>query len=129
MVTVAIIGILSAIAYPSYTEYVRRANRAEAATILNEAALFLERVYTDSARYDQTSGGGAVSLPAAHSPKTGVAKYDITVAMGAAPSQSYTLTAAPVGSMSGDGCGNLTLEDNGAMGVSGSKSVKECWGR
>jgi len=46
MVVVAIVGILAAIAYPSYQEHVRRANRAEARGILLEMAQLLERNYT-----------------------------------------------------------------------------------
>lgn len=128
MITVAIIGILTAIAYPSYTEYVMRSNRADAASILHETALFLERIYTDSNRYDQTSDGTAVSLPYTQAPRTGTAKHSITVVFGDAPAQSYTLTAAPVGSMSGDPCGSLVFTDSGATSVTGTKSVKACWG-
>jgi type IV pilus assembly protein PilE len=130
MITVAIIGILAAIAYPNYSEYVRRGNRAEAKSILLETTQFLERNYTLANRYDQTSAGVAITsgtLPFQTSPKTGTKKYDVTVNF--PDTQSFTLTATPAGSMTGDGCGNLTLNNTGTKGKSGSLSLDECWGR
>jgi type IV pilus assembly protein PilE len=125
MITVAVIGILAAIAYPSYTQYVQRAARAEARALLLENAQFLERNYTTSNRYDQTSGGTAITLPRTQSPVSGTAKYNLTLSAVAA--QSYTLSAAPTGSMTGDACGTLTLTNAGVQGAGGA--VADCWGK
>ncbi len=62
MITVAIIGILSAIAYPSYSEYVKRTHRAEAQEILLENAQVLERNFTAVNRYDDNGSGAAPAL-------------------------------------------------------------------
>ena len=43
MITVAVVAILSAIAYPSYQEYVLRSRRVEAQSLLGEAAARQER--------------------------------------------------------------------------------------
>jgi type IV pilus assembly protein PilE len=125
MITVAIIGILSAIAYPSYTQYVLRANRAEARGILLESVQFLERNYTTANRYDKDSGGVAITLPYLTSPKTGTKKYDITPAWGAVPSQTFTLSATPTGVMSSDACGTYTLDNMGVL-ASSSGSPADC---
>lgn len=42
MIVVAVIGILGAIAYPSYTEYVRRGHRADARAGLLQAQQWME---------------------------------------------------------------------------------------
>jgi type IV pilus assembly protein PilE len=128
LVTVAIVGILAAIAYPSYQDSVRRGNRADVKAILLEDAQFMERNYTEANRYDQTSGGAAIVLPVLQSPRTGIAKYTIALATGAAPAQTYTLTATAVGTMAGDACGNFSLTDTGLQAASGG-SVADCWGR
>jgi len=134
LVTVAIIGILAAIAYPSYQVYVAQAKRAEAKGILLETAQFLERFYTTNSRYDQDLAAVAVVLPFAYSPKTATAStasYGITVAFPAtAPctlGQCFTLSAAPTGSMTGDACGTLTLTQAGVQGAGGT--VADCWQR
>ena len=127
MVTVVIIGILSAIAYPSYTQYVLRANRAEVRAILLESVQFLERNYTTANRYDQDSAGTAIALPYLTSPKAGTTKYNITAAYGAAPAQTFTLSAAPTGVMSGDVCGSYTQDNTGIQGSGGT--MAECWGK
>ena len=51
MIAVAIIGILSAIAYPSYTEYVRKAKRAEAKSMLQEIQLLQEKYRANNNAY------------------------------------------------------------------------------
>ena len=46
---VLIIGVLAAIAYPSYVGMMQRSRRAEAATIINEQSLRLEKFRVDNA--------------------------------------------------------------------------------
>lgn len=132
MITVAIIGILATIAYPSYQEYVRRGNRAEARSVLLEAAQFMERSYTTNSCYHRNDGVCAtvaanLVLPAGltQSPKQGVANYNIGFA--AQTSQAYTLQAVPVGIMAGDACGTYTLTEAGLQGSAGTPEA--CWGR
>ncbi|SFU28138.1 type IV pilus assembly protein PilE [Nitrosomonas eutropha] len=125
MIVVAIIGILAAIAYPSYQEHVHRSNRVEAKGILLEMAQLLERNFTEANRYDQTSAGGDFALPVTQSPRTGTAKYTIRFAEGTPTQNTYTLEAVPIGSMASDTCGTLTLTHTGVRGAGGN--VTECW--
>lgn len=131
MITVAIIGILSAIAYPSYQEYVKRSNRAEAKAALLENAQFLERNYTESNVYNKDSAGNNItSLPIPSVPRGGTALYNVTATTLTA--STYTLTAAPVAGqrMAGDACGSFTLTHLGAKNLSGNTyTVDQCWGR
>ena len=61
---VLLCGILAMIAYPNYTSHLVRSKRTQAASCLQEAAQYMERFYTTNLRYDQTTNGAAVSLPA-----------------------------------------------------------------
>lgn len=130
MIAVAIVGILAAIAYPSYIEYVKRAHRADAKTALLNNAQFLERIFTETIAYNKDATGATItasSLPYTQSPNSGTPVYNIGLTVGAS---TYTLTATPAtgGPMAGDACGNLTLTHLGVKGVGGS-TVPECWGK
>jgi type IV pilus assembly protein PilE len=63
MVAVAIVGILSAVAYPSYTDYVRRGRVADALAQLGQYQLAMEQASQDNGNYGTT--GCAVTLPGA----------------------------------------------------------------
>jgi type IV pilus assembly protein PilE len=119
MITTAIIGILAAIAYPSYTQYVLRANRADAVAILTESAQYMERYYTTNTSY------AAATLLSAVSPKgaTGTRiKYNITFSV--TPTATvYTLRAIPANGQANDTCGTLTLSQTGAQ----TPTTAGCW--
>ena len=131
MVTVAIIGILAAVALPSYQNYVMQSNRAVAKAILLENAQFMEQFYTENSRYDQTAGAGGVPLAApriTQSPRPGgggAIQYNISFQAIAA--NNFTLQAIPTGSMAGDICGTLTLTNTSVQGAAGT--VAACWNR
>ncbi|WP_295444239.1 type IV pilin protein [uncultured Thiodictyon sp.] len=134
MVAVVIIAILAAAAYPSYREQVRRGHRAAVKGALLEDAQFLERNYTLNNCYHRTDGvctsaTANLILPVARLPATGTANYTIAVMYSAiAPctlGQCFTLSAVPTGSMGGDSCGTLTLDQ---AGVQGANDVV-CWQR
>ena len=128
MIAVAVVGILAAIAYPSYQEQVRQSRRADATAVLVEAAQFMERFYTLNNRYDETRDGTAVSLPAnlQRAPKEGTnIYYDVTLSTVA--QNSFTLLATPVNAQAGDACGNLTLTNTGARAKTGTLALERCW--
>lgn len=128
LVVLAIVGILSAIAYPNYVEYVRRGQRAEGRTVLLEAAQYMQRFMSANDAYDVSRSGAAVALPAAlqRSPAAGTQRYAISLA--AVNRSSFTLQAAPVGALVGDKCGTFTLNNVGVRNVTGATaSAAECW--
>ena len=119
MITVAIVGILAAIALPSYQQYVRRANRADAKAILMESAQFMERYFTTNNTYV----GAAVLSGASPKGATGGAiRYNISFSVGPTASL-YTLQAVPAGSQTNDSCGTLTLSNTGAQ----TPTTAGCW--
>ena len=131
MITVAIVAILAAIAYPSYTEQVARTRRGDAKGVLLEAAQWTERQYTISNTYVAT-------LPTAlnQSPKNPATKmYDIAYVTAGASAPSGTqfwLQATPTGAMTNDKCGSLFVSNAGTPGLSGNAAgtdVQSCWNR
>ena len=126
VVVVAIVGILTAIAIPSYRQYVIRGNRTDAKTALLQAASALERCYSGSAPFAYNSATCDVSFPAAtYSTQTNT--YQITVTRNA---QTYTIAAVPQGRQATDtACANFGLTETGLQSVTGSLSAspEECW--
>lgn len=129
VITVAIVGILAAIAIPSYQGSIARGHRAEAKAALLDNAQFLERRFTEFNRYHQDDGGTATTLPVTVAPREGTASYNV-----AAPTltaTTYTLTATPIvgGRMAADACGAFSLTNFGQKTVSGTETVDRCWNR
>jgi len=87
MVVVVVIGILAAIGYPSYTDYVRRGKIAEATSTLADWRTKMETYYLDNRNY----GAGACGVAA---PAGGSLKYFTYTC--ATDGQTYTLTASGV---------------------------------
>lgn len=129
MITVAIVGILSAVAYPSYQEYVRRGHRAEARAGLLQAQQWLERAATATGSYP------TASLPSALTWSSDDSKR-YTIAFAASnTTTAYTLTATPkAGSQASDKCGTYTLSNTGLRGAANKTSGQtgynpDCWGK
>lgn len=121
MIVVAVIGILTAIALPSYQEYVRRGHRAEARAGLLQAAQWLERVATATGVYP-TSG-----FPTALQSVQG-GRYAISLE--SASDCAYLLKATPQGAQTGDKCGTFTLtQANDRAVTDATATLDECWGR
>ncbi|WP_341916093.1 type IV pilin protein [Polaromonas sp. YR568] len=63
MITVAIVGILAAVAYPAYTDSVRKGKRAEARTALMNLLQQEERYLTQMNTYETFAAGTPGALP------------------------------------------------------------------
>lgn len=124
MIVIAIIGILAAIAYPSYDEYVKRGNRTEGQALLNDASARQERYFGQNNTYI-TSDADIAKLGLRNGNTSETGKYSLSVGT-ANGDGGYTLTAEQ---QFGDTkCGNLTLNALGAKDRTGSgKTAAECW--
>lgn len=146
MIVVAIIGILSAIAIPSYNAYIQRSHRAEAKNYLTALAQRLEQNYTLAGTYLATrdipptniDNAWLTATGFATVPPGGPARYNISF-VGGAPvdAATYTLQAVPAGGQVSDTCGTLLIDQSfrkgagpGAVAVSPRVPLTlDCWGR
>jgi type IV pilus assembly protein PilE len=125
MIVVVVVGILAAVAIPSYQEYVRRGNRADAKSQMLQLQNWLQQQYTMSNAYPLNLDNAPATLK--QSPATGAAKFNITLP--AATAQTYTLQAAPAGSYADPKCGTLTITNSGARTKSGTDTLDYCWNK
>lgn len=126
MITVAIIGILSVIAYPSYTQYVVKSNRAAAEGFLLAVASKQEQYILDARVY----AADMATLGYTSAPSEVSKNYNVTVsANNATTPPTYTVTAAPTGTQASRDtkCATLTLDQSGTKGESGTGGVSDCW--
>lgn len=109
MIVVALIAILSAIAIPSYNDYVQRGRRSEAKAALQQAVLWMERSQTATGAYPLT-----VAFPIS---LTTVPSGTYLLNLVSANGLTYTLNAVPTGAQITDGCGTFTLDGTGVRGI------------
>lgn len=90
MITVAIVGILAAIAIPSYSQYIRRAHLTDAQQAMASAAVDLEQIFADMRAYPAPGGN----------PPRGTTDMGITYAP-SADRRSFALNSSGTGKMTG----------------------------
>ncbi len=130
LIVMAIVGILAAVAFPSYSSYVAKTRRGAAAGCATEIGQLLERNYTLALSYSTDSAGNA--LPAA--PPAMACSNDLgtnfTFTWDLAAT-TYTVTATPSATQKSadSACGCvMTLNQVGVKGVSAcTKTVANCW--
>lgn len=124
MIVVVIIGILASIAYPSYSEYVKRGNRSEGQAFLNDVSARQERYFAQNNAYI-TSDADVSKLALKNGTLSETGKYSLSLSK-VDNDGGYTLTANT--QLSDDKCGNLTLDAKGVKGHTGSAaSTEDCW--
>jgi len=121
MIAVAIVGILAAIAYPSYQNQVERSRRADAQGLLTDAAQRLERCFTAYNAYDDAGCDIAADVTGGSTLTSEGGFYEVSAT--ALNASDFTLQAVPQGAQTGDDCGTLTIEHTGRKGA----AEADCW--
>jgi type IV pilus assembly protein PilE len=125
LIVVVIVGILAAIAIPSYRRYMIRTNRTAAKTLLLQTAQAMERCYTNSTPYAYNSATCAAAVVRPITSPDG--NYVINDAV-AATATTYQLSATPQGTQTQDTqCGTFGIDQAGLQTISGTSTVAECW--
>ncbi len=118
MIVVVIIGILTAIAYPNYREFVARAKRTEARALLLEIAVSQERFYLQNNIY-----GSMAELGYDEPQITGSDSYSVTV--NAPDANNFTAVATyAFGGAEAMKCASFSIDGRGSKT---SAPDPDCW--
>lgn len=119
MIVVAIIGIISAIAYPTYTKHVLETRRSDAHLALLSGAQDLERCRATSFSYEAPT----CTLRNATS-ESGYYTVELTTQT----ATTFTITATAVKTQEQDpDCATITLDHLGTQGPLDGTDPSECW--
>lgn len=123
IIVLVIIGILSAIVYPSYTQYVTKTRRSEAQIALLDLAARMERYASEN-----NNSFTDVTLVALHANPITLHGYYQLAILDVTPT-TYSLHAIPLGAQATHdfACGTLTYNQLGQKGQTGKGTVVECW--
>ena len=109
MIVVAIIGVLAAIAYPSYQQYVIKTKRTDMMSEMQNIASEIESRKLAPGRYSAISAGVKTDFAIAY-PRQGTQLYDVTITDPLVA--KWTMTATPKsGQMASDGTLSLNYQN------------------
>jgi type IV pilus assembly protein PilE len=134
MATILIVGILAAIAIPSYSSYVRKSHRTDAKSALLDIASLEERFFSLNNSYtaDPTQLGYPAGLPIAVGTYYTV-QVTATAATAGSPTvvptvATYTLVATPAGTQVTDlECTSFTVLSGGLQSATPAANSDTCW--
>lgn len=130
MIVILVLGILAAIATPSYRKYMIRSQRSEAKIALLQLQTAQEKRYLQQNAYtDDISGSVSANPPGLGlSTVSETQKYDIAITNFGADGQTYTATATPkYGQADDSDCKVFNINERGVRGNTGTLSPEKCW--
>ena len=122
MMVLTIIGILAALAYPSYNNFILKSHRSDALTALTQNQLALERCFAQNRSYKEPC--------VVFNPSSPQGFY--TVSLTSLDALTYVLTATPVGNQTNDTiCASLSVNQSNVRTAVDSWGAEQskCWGR
>ncbi|MGB9429810.1 MAG: type IV pilin protein [Gammaproteobacteria bacterium] len=124
MIVVAIIGVIAAIAYPSYERSVLKSHRSDAENLLTNDAQILERCYTQNFSYN-------VACTPNLATSTQYRYYTLTRPPTTVAATTYALTVTAIGNQIKDtDCNSFSINNTGqktALNSGGTDNSTVCW--
>jgi type IV pilus assembly protein PilE len=117
MITVAVVAILAAVAFPSYQQHVRKSRRAEAQAFMMAVAARQQQFLVDTRSYAATLDAVGISTP------SNVALAYTPALAASAPANTFTLTLTPKSIQSAESCGELSIDHSGSK----TPATGGCW--
>ena len=118
VIVMAVMGILLALAIPSYQSHMLRVHRTEAIRMLLQASMCQQRIYAGHGTYDTKQ---------CH-PGSEYQRYRVSYQPPDTKSRTYIALATPKGAQLADRCGSLSLDQNGARSIGGvGTTIMKCW--
>ncbi len=121
MIVVVVIGILTAVAYPSYRQYAAKAKRNEAKSALLQIATLQERFYLQNATY--TTDMTKLGFPVSDNFLTDSESYIVDVTAASASAFSATATYQKGDAEAGK-CATFSIDGAGSKT---STPHDDCW--
>ncbi|MCK4864144.1 MAG: prepilin-type N-terminal cleavage/methylation domain-containing protein [Gammaproteobacteria bacterium] len=119
MITVAIIGIIAAVAWPEYKRQTIKNRRSDGINALLQAAQQLQQCHTDEGGYTKTDGSDCFFRTDSNKDYYTIDDNN-TLAV-----DSFTLTATPT--RTDAECTTLSLSNLGVKRFTGSGNINRCW--
>jgi len=130
MIVVAIVAILARIAYPSYVSHLTRGKRSAAASFMMTLANKEEQSMLNARCYFSYPTDAACTPPSITVPDEVGSNYTVTIAASSSatpPTYTVTATAGAKQLANDPSCKNLTLDNTGQKGITGTGTVANCW--
>ena len=121
LIALICMALLTSLAWPNYQALVLRSQRAQARVTLLQAAHWMERAASANGHYPTAKDvpPSVLQFDGQH--------YQLSLT---STTQTFTLSATPLGSQTTDVCGTLVITHLGGRSVQGaSQTAASCWGR
>ena len=116
LIAMVVVGILTSIALPAYTNQLRKSSRAEAQAFMTTAAGNQQQYLLNRRAYASSLSDLGATAPADLD-----SKYMFTVTAADGPPPTFTLTATAIGAQANDACPTLLIDN------AGNKTPPACW--
>ena len=128
MIAVAVVGILAAIAYPSYQDYIRKSRRSAAQSVLLEVAQKEQQIFLHIRGYAGAADNAAIQASplrvALPSDIGNFYDFSVTVSTPSGAPPEFLAEANPKSGQASDKCGKMSITH---LGVKSAAVSSGCW--